>query len=131
MGVRNYPGLPQPAREASACGGGTAPSTSPCATRGSTTLNKELWQPPGTPPQLHSLCFIGMDWGLVGFGAACLSPVSLMWEPSLRPSCSKPREEFRESLAKSLWMCPRDEFSLWFINLLLLSGICIVYPVTE
>lgn len=45
MEVRNYPGLPhplqQPAREASACGGGVAPSTSSCAGRGSATQTEE------------------------------------------------------------------------------------------
>lgn len=45
MEVRNYPGLPhplqQPAREASACGGGTAPGTSSCAGWGAVTQTKE------------------------------------------------------------------------------------------
>lgn len=57
MEVRNYPGLPQPSQQP-----GGRQRVRPCrGTRrfllgqlGSRTQNKELWQPPGVPLQLHS-----------------------------------------------------------------------------
>lgn len=126
MEVRNYPGLPQPAR--------AAPATSSCASWGSTTQNKGFGHPPGVPS--HSSAQLLAGWGgeICGWlltWAPSLPAVSLVWEPSLTPRCSKPQFQFRESLVKCLWMCPQDKFFLWFINLLLLTGICMVYPVME
>lgn len=78
MEVRNYPGLPQPAR--------AAPATSSCASWGSTTQNNGFGHPPGVPS--HSSAQLLAGWGgeICGWlltWAASLPAVSLMWEPSV------------------------------------------------
>lgn len=124
-----------PRSSPSACGSGTAPATPSWATWGSTAPNKELWQPPGIP-LLWLTELVGMGGGVWGWvltwAPLCLFVCSVTDVGAIvDPKLLKSPEGFRESPPKSLWMCPQEKFFLWFVNLLLLTDICIVYPVTE